>query len=363
MILISARILQPMKQISNFTPTIYDVAKLCGVSRRTVDRVIYERGRVSQATKEKVCKAIKELGYTPNPVASTLAKRKEYKFACLLPKYEEGDYWDEIHKGFIEGIESVKYGSIVLDIYNYDTNDADSFISASRDILKSSPSGVVMNVVFKEAVIEFTTELSVRGIPYAYVSNMIADDKHVIYYGVDLYKSGELGACLLTMRCKVKDVALIRLIRDSKHESDPNASRRHGFINYIKTNFPDCNIHTIFINPNQPEEILKTLEDFFSKHPHIKHVGVTNSRIWLIDEYLRLNPDPDRIVVGFDDLKKNLECLKNGHIDFLVTRHISQQSINVITNFAECIIRGIKPNIVNNYVHQDILHKHNLDDY
>ena len=70
-------LLTAMKQISNSVPTIFDVAKLSGVSRRTVDRVIHEKGRVSQETIEKVRKAIKELGYTPNPAASSLANRKE----------------------------------------------------------------------------------------------------------------------------------------------------------------------------------------------------------------------------------------------------------------------------------------------
>ena len=67
-----------MKQISNIAPTIFDVARHAGVSRGTVDRVIYGRGRVSEKTKEKVRKVISELGYTPNPNASSLANRKEY---------------------------------------------------------------------------------------------------------------------------------------------------------------------------------------------------------------------------------------------------------------------------------------------
>ena len=43
-----------MKQIVNSAPTIFDVARLAGVSRGTVDRVVYGRGRVSSETKERV---------------------------------------------------------------------------------------------------------------------------------------------------------------------------------------------------------------------------------------------------------------------------------------------------------------------
>ena len=352
-----------MNQISNSAPTIFDVAKLAGVSRGTVDRVVYGRGRVSDATKQKVVKAIAELGYSPNPNASSLANKKEYRFACLIPQFKKGDYWEEINKGFIEGAEAIKFGSIRLDIHLYDQTDVESFTSLSHNILEENPSGVIMNAVFKEAVTEFAKELEAKAIPYAFIDNKIDDLDYTLYYGVDSYKSGALGAFLLTTRCDVKEIALIRLIRDTKHKADPNAPRREGFLSYIHENFPQCIIHTVFINPETPNQTIEVLEKFFKEHPTIKHVAMTNSRVWLIDEYLKNNPDDERIVVGFDDLERNLESLRKGRIEYLVTRHIPQQSFKVLNNFAECVIKGISPLRRNNYVHMDILHKRNLDDY
>lgn len=352
-----------MKQVSNYAPTIFDVARLAGVSRGTVDRVIYGRGRVSQETKEKVRKAVAELGYSANPNASSLANRKEYRFACLIPCFNKGDYWEEIHKGFVAGAESLQFGTVVLDIHLYDQTDVESFAKASREIIESRPAGVVMNAVFKEAVTEFAHDLESLGIPYAFVDNKIDDLNYLLYYGVDPYKSGALGAFLLTTRCYVKEIALIRLVRDSGHKADPNAPRRHGFTDYMEENFPECQIHTVFIHPDKPQENLTVLEDFFSTYPDIKHVAMTNSRVYLIDEYLALHPDPERIVVGFDDLERNLESLRKGRIEYLVTRHIPQQSFKVMTSFAECVIKGLTPARRNNYVHMDILHRRNLDDY
>jgi LacI family transcriptional regulator len=282
-----------MKQISNSAPTIFDVARLAGVSRGTVDRVVYGRGRVSCQTREKVLKAIAELGYSPNPNASSLANRKEYRFACLIPRFKKGDYWEEINKGFIEGAESIKSGSIILDIHLYDQTDVDSFTGCCSEILESRPAGVIMNAVFKDAVTEFASELNNVGIPYAFVDNKIDDLDYMVYYGMDPYRSGTLGAFLLTTRCQIKDIALIRLIRDSRYKADPNAARRHGFIDYIEENLPECRIHTIFIHPERPQETLETLEMFFKDHPDIKHIAMTNSRVYLIDAFLEKNPDDE----------------------------------------------------------------------
>ena len=63
------------------------------------------------------------------------------------------------------------------------------------------------------------------------------------------------------------------------------------------------------------------------------------------------------------DLDRNLASLSSGHIEYLVTRHIPQQSFQALTAFAECVIKGVRPPRRNNYVHMDILHRRNLDDY
>lgn len=352
-----------MKQITNSAPTIYDVARLAGVSRGTVDRVVYDRGRVSAETREKVRKAIEQLGYSPNPNASSLASKKEYRFACLIPSYNEGDYWEEIYKGFLDAAESIQFASISLDIYFYDQTDVASFRKGCSEIIRKLPSGVIMNAVFKDEVMEFARQLESSDIPYAFVDNKIDELDYLIYCGVDPYKSGGLGAFLLTTRCQVREVLLVRLIRDSRHKADPNAPRRHGWTDYITEHFPGCKIHTVFIHPDKPEMTMETLERFFQEHPHVKHVAMTNSRVFLIDDFLERHPDPERIVVGFDDLKRNLASLRKGNVEYLVTRHIPQQSFKLLNKFAECVIKGISPLQRNDYVHMDILHRSNMDDY
>ena len=49
--------------------TINDVAEASGVTIGTVDRVLHERGEVSEKTREKVLRAVRELGYKPNVYA------------------------------------------------------------------------------------------------------------------------------------------------------------------------------------------------------------------------------------------------------------------------------------------------------
>ena len=48
-----------MKQVSNSAPTIFDVARIAGVSRGTVDRVVYDVDEYLQKQKKKSRKPLK----------------------------------------------------------------------------------------------------------------------------------------------------------------------------------------------------------------------------------------------------------------------------------------------------------------
>ncbi|WP_375601353.1 LacI family DNA-binding transcriptional regulator [Enterobacter hormaechei] len=54
------------------SPTIYDIARVAGVSKSTVSRVLNKQTNISPEAREKVLKAIEELNYQPNKLARAL---------------------------------------------------------------------------------------------------------------------------------------------------------------------------------------------------------------------------------------------------------------------------------------------------
>jgi LacI family transcriptional regulator len=64
-------------------PTINDVARVAGVSKKTVSRVINQSPLLKQATRTKVESAILQLGYRPNPQARALAMGRNFLLGLL----------------------------------------------------------------------------------------------------------------------------------------------------------------------------------------------------------------------------------------------------------------------------------------
>ena len=65
--------------------TIKDIARMAGVSAGTVDRVLHNRGDVSEKSKEKVQKVLDEINYQPNVFAIGLAAKKKYVMIIGIP--------------------------------------------------------------------------------------------------------------------------------------------------------------------------------------------------------------------------------------------------------------------------------------
>jgi LacI family transcriptional regulator len=66
--------------------TISDVAKLSGLSKTTVSRVINNHPYVSDKKRELVLNAMKELGYTPNPSARRLRGQLTTTIGVIVPR-------------------------------------------------------------------------------------------------------------------------------------------------------------------------------------------------------------------------------------------------------------------------------------
>ena len=72
--------------------TIKDVAKAANVSVATVSYVINKTKPVSKETRERVLKAVAELGYMPSSVARSMKGKKSRTIGYISPTYSTKFY-------------------------------------------------------------------------------------------------------------------------------------------------------------------------------------------------------------------------------------------------------------------------------
>ena len=344
-------------------PTIMDIARITGLSKGTVDRVLHNRGEVSKKSHEAVMKAIQELGYEPNVYASILARGGSHLIAVLMPNDEPGSFWDLAASGIGKTKDPLLSGGVSVEHFGYDPTDEDSLRDAALRMMDRNPSGVVIAPMFRQSVSMFTADLREKGIPYVFIDSKIDDSGYLAYYGMPMYRSGYLCADQLTGGRPVDSLLMVRIRRDLAQRSDPTVNRRAGFMDYIHEHCPDCVIHNLMINPADIEGTEKTLDGFFTEHPDTRHIAMFNSRIHLLVPWLDLHPQRGRRVVGFDNLEANMQALSRGTVSVLICQHPDEQVSMAIQALTEHIVLGKHPARRDNFMHMDILTRYNVDCY
>lgn len=93
--------------------SIHEVARLAGVSKSTVSRVVSDRGgSVSAKALEAVNAAIKELGYSRNAIAAGLRTQRTYLVLIMVPDIAN-PFWSEIARSSQDRLEEEGYSVVV----------------------------------------------------------------------------------------------------------------------------------------------------------------------------------------------------------------------------------------------------------
>ncbi|RYC40994.1 LacI family DNA-binding transcriptional regulator [Pectobacterium zantedeschiae] len=94
--------------------TMLEVAKRAGVSKATVSRVLNGTGQVKQSTRDAVFQAMDELGYRPNFLARSLARRTSNSIGLVISNFD-GPYFGRLLRRAAEMAESSGKHLIVTD--------------------------------------------------------------------------------------------------------------------------------------------------------------------------------------------------------------------------------------------------------
>ena len=97
-------------------PTIDDVARLAGVSIKTVSRVFNRAPNVRGATRDKVVAAAESLDYQPNLSARQLASNRTYLVGMLYDRPDprnENDYLTAVHSGSLQACQEAGYHLLI----------------------------------------------------------------------------------------------------------------------------------------------------------------------------------------------------------------------------------------------------------
>lgn len=320
---------------------VKEIARRANVSIATVDRVIHNRNGVSVKTKERIETIIKELNYQPNIMARRLALRETLRFAVLIPAVsDETAFWEAPLNGILQAESEIKDYGIQIDKYFFDQNDISTFVSKAALILKNKVDGVLFAPMFIEESIAFTRKCKKLKIPYIFINSDIPDQDSLCYIGPNLYQSGYLGAHLISYLLHENQKVLIVNISKEMDNRHHLMRKEEGFRAYFTDNARADKIIKIDIRQTDYPSLGQHLNTILDQHKDIQVIFVTNSRVSTVAQYLEETGRTEKLLVGFDFLKDNIEYLKKNVIDFLICQKPQEQGYKGIMALYNRLVQG-----------------------
>lgn len=306
---------------------IKDIAEKAGVSIGTVDRVLHNRGEVAAKTSKMVMKIAEEMHYTPNLVASTLASKKTYNLAAILPKSSDDNiFWGGHVEGMRSAITSLQPFLVNISYYLFELNNEKEFTEQAELLLETGADGVIIAPVMKSEASELCFKLDRLTIPYIFIDTNIKDTNSIAFIGEDAYQSGRISASLIDYGLnEERDILIVNISKNLENTQHLN-SRNQGFLSY----FMDAGKNTglkisVEIPSNSYKDIEAKLDPIFKSNPGIGAIMVSSAKTYSIAHYLEIKKKRDIILVGYELFDKNIEYLKQRYINFLISQRPQEQ--------------------------------------
>lgn len=182
--------------------TITDVAKLAGVSPKTVSRVLNKEPHVTPEVRDRVTAAARELNYHPNILAQGLVKRRSYLLG-LVYENPSPSYVVELQMGVLERLKRERYRLIVIPVRSVKEN-ADEVVGLLRS---AALGGVVLGPPASDHPVVLR-ELEAAQMPFARISPTQMLDVGPVTLIDDVAAAREIAAHVLSLGHR--DIAIIK---------------------------------------------------------------------------------------------------------------------------------------------------------
>lgn len=341
---------------------IKDIATMAGVSEGTVDRVLHNRGDVSEKSRQAVENVLDEIDYSPNLLARLLASKKHFTFAYLIPDHQPKDYWETVERGFVAAANDFLQYNIHLARYTFNQYDVQSFISTFENVIVEKPDAVIIAPIFREETLQFTQQLSNVEIPFSFIDSMIEEVDFLTYYGQNSFQSGYIAAKLLLQNMTDE----LQVLEISTHRkgavSNQTNARKKGFVQYIhESNLLKVAFLNIELTDNEHDNF-QLLQDALANNKNVKAAIIFNSKVARLAKHLEHMKRSDIRLIGYDTLDENVRYLKNDVISHLIGQRPDKQAYFTVRDMCNALILKQEVKKIN-YIPIDILIKENIEDY
>ena len=274
--------------------TINDIARLAGVSKKTVSRVLNNSPFVREETRLKVNSLMQEMGYTPDPQARGLAFRRSFLIGMVFDN-PNAQMVVTMQEGVLDGL---KGSGFELVVHACDRNDPNFLPEVAAFVERQKLFGVIVLPPISEnnALVELLKD---RGCHYVRMASAVIDEPGNLVASTDSLATAEAAKHLAELgHTRIGFIAGPPGFR-SREE------RRKGFLDGLTQHGIDLPVKNMVDGAYTYESGIAAAEKLLKLSPRPTAIFASNDEmaagVYHAARQLGLSIPGDLSVVGFDD--------------------------------------------------------------
>ena len=317
--------------------TIKEIAKLCGVSRGTVDRVVNNRGKVKPETESLILKTIAEHGYTKNIVGRALTVKKTSPVIGIILCSEGNPFFDDVIEGFHSAEKELHdYGATIIlrTMCGHEVPQQLSLI----DELEERISALVIQPINSRRIAARLLALKECGMPVVTVNTDIDPASRCCYVGSN-YESG--GAVAAGMLALVTNGQANLGVIEGVSTLMGHVLRQKGFEDHLRAVAPGIALIDRAPALDDPEQAYRATCRMLENHPEINAMFIVAAGVYdVCRAIIDCGREQSIRVVAYDDVPSTRQMMQRGLVRAVVCQQPFEQGYRAVHEAFDMLLSG-----------------------
>ncbi len=341
--------------------TIKEIAKLAGVSRGTVDRVLNNRPGVKPDTESEIRRIAQEVGYTPNLAGRLLAGRKRnFKLAFLFFDAPEYSYFRDVYEAARKKADELDGLGVTVNFYPIQGVTSQDFIDLFAQVEADGVDGVVTTPMVMPLFERFLRRMRAKGVPFVFYNVDAYEEERLCYVGCDYVKAGRVAAGL-TALC-LGGAGKVGILTHCDSDNQSFKDRMAGYVAEMTARYPGITLlgggtPTIFAQDNYA-----AVEDLVRTHPELGALYIVNLGDYSVCQVAHDAAKGRRLNIITNDLvPAQRRMLRDGVISATLGQQPEVQGASSLQILYENLLFGSIPKHSKCYTELNIYISQNID--
>ena len=317
--------------------TIKEIAKLCGVSRGTVDRVVNNRGKVKPETESLILKTIAEHGYTKNIVGRALTVKKTSPVIGIILCSEGNPFFDDVIAGFHAAETELRdYGATIIlrTMCGHEVPQQLALI----DELEERISALVIQPINSRRIAARLLALKECGMPVVTVNTDIDPASRCCYVGSN-YESG--GAVAAGMLALVTNGQANLGVIEGVSTLMGHVLRQKGFEDHLRAVAPGIALIDRAPALDDPEQAYRATCRMLENHPEINAMFIVAAGVYdVCRAIIDCGREQSIRVVAYDDVPSTRQMMQRGLVRAVVCQQPFEQGYRAVHEAFDMLLSG-----------------------